>query len=45
MKCLKPAAVSGGVDAAHPADPQMGTTQGSAAGTANRGYQATFSVK
>ena len=42
---LPPQDVSGGADAARPADPQLGTTRGTAAGTANRAYRATFSVR
>lgn len=45
VQWLSPQAVSSGTDAVRAAAAQMGVTQGAAAGTADRAYQATFSVR
>ncbi|MBV9852533.1 MAG: hypothetical protein JO250_22945 [Armatimonadetes bacterium] len=45
VRWLQPQDVSGGTDAARPRDPQMGATRGTAAGTGNGAYKATFSWK
>ena len=45
VKWLKPDQVSSGSDAVRAGDGQIGTVRGAAAGTADTGYTATFSVK
>ena len=45
VQWLRPGDVSGGRDAARAVAPQVGKTQGTAAGTADTGYAATFSVR